>query len=145
MPQYTRVKRPKLHTKVTTSSGSYGYRDRRHFGYHVLSLHSQTELIVLIGFMGAGKSTVGRTLARRLGWTFVDLDRWIERHEGRKIAQIFEAEGEAAFRAMESMALATVVKERSAAQVLAVGGGTWVQPANAAMLKAEQATVVFLD
>jgi shikimate kinase len=108
-------------------------------------LHSQTELIVLIGFMGAGKSTVGRTLARRLGWTFVDLDRWIERHEGRKIAQIFEAEGEAAFRAMESVALATVVKERSGPQVLAVGGGTWVQPANAAMLKAEQATVVFLD
>ena len=52
----------------------------------------------LIGFMGAGKTTVGRALARRLGWTFHDLDDVIEQREGRTIAAMFAESGEAAFR-----------------------------------------------
>jgi shikimate kinase len=108
-------------------------------------LQTQPELIVLIGFMGAGKSTVGRALAKRLGWKFVDLDRWIEKRERRRVALIFANEGEAAFRAMESSALTTVLSERTAPLVLAVGGGAWVQATNSAALKAAGAWVVFLD
>jgi shikimate kinase len=108
-------------------------------------LHQQSELVVLIGFMGAGKSTIGRALARRLGWRFVDLDRWIERREHRRIAQIFADEGEAAFRAIEADALATVLSDRNSPQVLALGGGAWVQPANADRVKSAGARVVFLD
>ena len=105
----------------------------------------QPELIVLIGFMGAGKSTIGRELSRRLGWRFVDLDRWVEKRERRRIAQIFATDGEAAFRAMETQALNTVINERSGPLVLALGGGAWIQPANADRLKLEGARVVFLD
>ena len=115
------------------------------FGYHELSLQTQPELIVLIGFMGAGKSSVGRLLARRLGFAFVDLDRWIERREKRKISQIFAEDGEAAFRSLETASLTTVLAERQGPTVLALGGGAWVQPANTTMLKAHGAQVVFLD
>src|SRR5690242_11848601 len=97
---------------VTGRSRPCGYPALPHFRYHGSSLRTQTELIVLIGFMGAGKSTVGRALARRLGWTFVDLDRWIEKRERRRVSQIFAADGEAAFRAMETNALRTVLAER---------------------------------
>lgn len=95
--------------------------------------------------MGAGKSTIGRALARRLGWTFVDLDRWIEKRERRKIAQIFTNEGEAAFRAIEADMLTTVLAERNSPTVLALGGGAWIQPANAEKLRSAGARVVFLD
>ena len=57
-------------------------------------------MIVLVGFMGAGKSTVGRALADRLGLPFLDSDTVIEERAGRSIAQIFAAEGEAGFRAL---------------------------------------------
>ena len=95
--------------------------------------------------MGAGKSTIGRALARRLGWTFVDLDRWIEKRERRKIAQIFATEGEDAFRAIEADMLATVLAERNSPTVLALGGGAWIQPANAEKLRSANARVLFLD
>lgn len=75
-------------------------------------------LIFLTGFMGSGKSTVGRLLARRLRRRFVDLDREIERREGRSIPELF-AEGEASFRAAETRALKAV---RGPA-VVALGGG----------------------
>jgi shikimate kinase len=100
---------------------------------------------VLIGFMGAGKSTVGRALARRLGWSFVDLDRWIEKRERRRVAQIFASDGEASFRAIETDALCTVLADRRESLVLALGGGAWVQEKNSAMLKSAGACVVFLD
>jgi shikimate kinase len=105
----------------------------------------QSELIVLIGFMGAGKSSVGRLLARKLRFTFVDLDKWIERRERRKISQIFEDEGEAAFRSLETAALTTVLAEHEGPMVVALGGGAWVQSVNTAMLKAKDAFAVFLD
>ncbi|MEJ2679369.1 MAG: shikimate kinase, partial [Gemmatimonadota bacterium] len=79
--------------------------------------------VVLVGFMAAGKTTVGRLLADRLGWRFVDFDEEIEASAGRSIGRIFAEDGEAGFRAME-----TDLTERLAGQhsvVLAPGGG-WI-------------------
>lgn len=78
-------------------------------------------VIFLTGFMGAGKSTVGRKLARRLGYAFVDLDDLVVAREGRSIADIFAAEGEAYFRDCESAVLADQVA--AARTVFATGGG----------------------
>jgi shikimate kinase len=83
--------------------------------------------IVLAGFMGTGKTTTGHIVATRLGWRFVDTDAVIEARSGRTIAQIFAADGEAAFRALE----AVVCPEMAAIvhQVVAVGGGALLNPA----------------
>jgi shikimate kinase len=62
--------------------------------------------VALIGFMGCGKTTVGRLLAARLGYAFLDLDQWLERRQGKSIRQIFQESGEEAFRDLESSALA---------------------------------------
>ncbi len=72
--------------------------------------------------MGAGKTTVGQRLARRLGWEFLDLDRVVEERAGRSIPEIFQAEGESGFRQRERFALLEVSKGSPA--VLACGGGT---------------------
>ncbi|HEY8368347.1 MAG TPA: shikimate kinase [Thermodesulfobacteriota bacterium] len=90
--------------------------------------------IVLVGFMGAGKSAVGRSLARRLGRPFVDTDREVERRAGRTIPAIFAAEGEPAFRALEREAIAETAARRGL--VVATGGGAPVDPANLAALRA---------
>jgi shikimate kinase len=84
--------------------------------------------VALIGFMGAGKSTVGRLLASRLGYAFLDLDAWIERLQGQSVRQIFEAEGEEAFRELESTALRELSVRRRV--VIAAGGGAPVREAN---------------
>ena len=76
---------------------------------------------MLVGFMCAGKSSVGRVLARRLGWAFVDLDRLVEEREGRTVAEIFAREGEAAFRRAEAAASDAVASWSR--MVLAPGGG----------------------
>jgi shikimate kinase len=94
-------------------------------------------MISLTGFMGSGKSTVGRLLAAQLAWLFVDLDAEIERHTGLPISQIFEQKGEAVFRDIEHECLARILgsaSERDARLVLALGGGTLAQPRNAALL-----------
>ncbi len=102
-------------------------------------------LIALTGFMGSGKSSVGRALAGLLGWKFVDLDCEIERSERRKIGKIFEVEGEARFRAIESATLGRVLTEVQRPLVLATGGGTFVQAENAKLLRDSDAIVVFLE
>ncbi|MCB1020747.1 MAG: shikimate kinase [Acidobacteria bacterium] len=88
--------------------------------------------IYLVGFMGSGKSTVGRLLAERLGWDFVDLDAEIEREAGKPIARIFEDEGEPAFRALETEALVrqTCAVRGGGARVVALGGGAYVAERN---------------
>jgi shikimate kinase len=86
------------------------------------------ERIVLTGFMGSGKSTVGRSLAQRLGWRFVDLDNLIEEREGRAVARIFAESGEAAFRSLETAALTSSLREPRL--VIALGGGALETPAN---------------
>ncbi|MBI1355984.1 MAG: AAA family ATPase [Acidobacteria bacterium] len=103
--------------------------------------------IYLTGFMGCGKSTVGRLLASKLCWSFVDLDQEIEQAEGRRIAEIFEAEGEERFRAIEATALKEQIRlvRGGRARVVALGGGAFVQPDNRERLLSDGGLVVFLD
>ena len=84
--------------------------------------------IALIGFMGSGKSTVGRILARSLGYGFVDLDSEIEKHEGMSIPRIFEERGEQAFRRREAEAVAALAGRTRI--VIAAGGGAPLQEGN---------------
>jgi shikimate kinase len=86
------------------------------------------ERIFFIGPMGAGKSTVGKRLARELGWTFVDLDQLIEEDAGAAIPLIFDIEGEAGFRARETQALQSQAHRSQI--VVATGGGAILAPAN---------------
>lgn len=88
--------------------------------------------LYLVGFMGTGKSTVGRAAAQRLGFDFVDSDHEIERQAGKPVAEIFAQEGEAAFRRAERQ----FVEGGHAAQrlVVACGGGLAVQPGMAELL-----------
>jgi shikimate kinase len=103
--------------------------------------------IFLVGFMGAGKSSVGRVLGRRLNWIFEDLDDHIERREGRRVAHIFRDCGEEAFRQAETSALQHVLDELrgGSAKIIALGGGAFAQEANFALLKASGVPTVFLD
>ena len=77
--------------------------------------------VILVGFMGAGKSSVGRLVARRLGRCFVETDDMITAREGRPIPEIFAERGEAHFRALEEEALALLAEKRG--DVIATGGG----------------------
>ncbi len=97
--------------------------------------------IVLVGLMGAGKTSVGKLLARRLGKTFIDCDHEIERATGVKVATIFEIEGEEGFRIRESRMLEDALKQDNI--VLATGGGAVLSKSNRALL-AENGVVVYL-
>ena len=99
------------------------------------------ENIILVGLMGAGKTSVGKTLARLLGKTFVDSDQEIERATGVKIPLIFEIEGESGFRTRESKMLAELVCHHNV--VLATGGGAVLPKENRDLLAAN-GTVVYL-
>lgn len=107
----------------------------------ILSMKSSSNLY-LIGPMGAGKSTVGRRLARSLGLRFVDLDQVIESESGSSIALLFELQGESAFRERESAALAHVSEFDGI--VLATGGGSVLAEANRQRL-AERGFVLYLE
>jgi shikimate kinase len=97
--------------------------------------------IFLVGLMGAGKTSVGKVLARRLGKAFYDCDHEIERATGVKVPVIFDIEGEAGFRARESRVLAELVTRTDI--VLATGGGAVVSAANRKLL-GEHGIVVYL-
>jgi shikimate kinase len=133
--------------------------------------------VFLVGFMGAGKTTVGRLLAIRLGWSFVDLDDRIRAREGREIAQIFRESGEAYFREVESACLRELIEKNETqgsstrrrnrgdaslgmtrfeggvslgktaeeGVVVALGGGAFVQPDNARLLREYNYPSIFLD
>ena len=90
--------------------------------------------VFLIGYRGTGKTTVGRLLADRLGWGFVDADDRIEATAGRSIAEIFAAEGEAGFRDREAAAVAELA--RLDRHVVSTGGGVILRPANRELLRA---------
>lgn len=98
--------------------------------------------IYLVGLMGAGKTTVGRTLAKRLGWRFFDCDHEIEARTGVSIPTIFEIEGEAGFRRRETQMLHELTAQ--SAIVMATGGGAVIAPENRRRLK-ETGFVVYLD
>lgn len=97
--------------------------------------------VYLCGFMGCGKSTVGRLLAKRLGKEFIDLDDYIESREGMSIPDIFAQKGEGYFRQRESEALADLP---SSTGVVATGGGTLLKKENGDLAKS-LGTVVYID
>lgn len=97
---------------------------------------------ILIGYMGCGKTTVGRWLAGQLGLPFVDTDQWIETKEGCKISRIFSRQGEEAFRAMETDCLKELLAEGQRA-VFSVGGGLPLREENRELLE-KLGTVVYL-
>ncbi len=103
----------------------------------------RTPGIFLVGFMGSGKSTVGRALAEELGWGFADLDEDIEKREGMSISQIFDTRGEAEFRKAESAALEERVRsvERGKPCVIALGGGAFLSDANFEIVSRTMASV----
>ena len=100
--------------------------------------------IVLTGFMGAGKSTVGRLLAAELGWRFIDIDAEVEAKYGVTIAAMFAAEGEEVFRRRESAAIARALGQKQA--VIALGGGAPEILTNRLLLEQTALTAaIFLD
>lgn len=102
-----------------------------------------TERFFLVGFMGVGKTTVGRRVADRLGLRFIDLDDAIESACGKTIAEIFESEGEASFRERESATLEALVSSSEPA-LIATGGGAFHFASNRRRMK-EGGVVIWLD
>lgn len=98
--------------------------------------------IVLMGFMGAGKTTIGKRLAKVLGCRFLDTDEMIEQEQERKISDIFQKDGEAAFRDMETELLKRL-KQSDEMFVLSIGGGMPVREENRELLR-EIGTVIYL-
>jgi shikimate kinase len=104
-------------------------------------------LICLTGFMGSGKSTVARLLARQIGWQYVDLDKRIIEITGLTIPQIFERHGEPGFRKIEHEELERVVGEAvefNKPRIISLGGGTTAQPENVQLLRESGAVLVWL-
>jgi shikimate kinase len=98
--------------------------------------------IFLVGFMGAGKSTVGPLLAAKLSWSFIDLDQEIEKICGESVCEIFEKRGEPFFRRLETEALS---KLRECAQcVVALGGGAYTREINRSLIRSLGVSI-FLD
>ncbi len=90
--------------------------------------------ITLIGFMGTGKSVVGKRLARRLGWTFVDIDSLVVASAKESVAKLFAEHGEQVFRRLETRMVRRAIRDD--AQVIATGGGAFVDPDNQRLLRA---------
>ena len=95
--------------------------------------------IYLVGFMGAGKTTLAQALARRLGWQAEDVDALIETRERRSVVDIFARDGEPYFRALERQVIYSLLPLRHA--VVATGGGTFVDPENRAAINADGVSV----
>jgi shikimate kinase len=106
----------------------------------------RTPAIYLVGFMGSGKSTVGRALAGELGWSFVDLDEEIERRQGASIAELFDTRGESAFREIERTALHEHVRtvQMGRPQVISLGGGAFLADENCE-LTTNNGVTIWLD
>lgn len=98
--------------------------------------------IILIGFMGVGKTTIGKIIAKKLKLNFVDMDNYIEKREGKSISKIFEEYGEQHFRELESESLKDLIKSDNI--VISTGGGIITTKENSDILKKEK-IVIFLD
>lgn len=99
----------------------------------------KADKVYLVGFMAAGKTTVARALARRLGWEAMDIDEVIEQREHHTVADIFARKGEAHFRALERQALLDQMARRHL--VVATGGGTFADPQNRAVINSDGVSV----
>ncbi len=95
--------------------------------------------IFIIGFMGSGKTTHGKKLARKLEYRFADMDQWIEKETGKTVPEIFKEEGEAAFRKMETEAIHALSKEKNI--VISTGGGAPCHAENMELLKSSGLTI----
>jgi shikimate kinase len=102
----------------------------------------KADKLYLVGFMGAGRTTVARALGRRTGWRVEDIDERIEARERRPIAAIFAQQGEPHFRQLERLVLGELLPVRHV--VVATGGGTFAEPDNRALMLADGA-VAWLD
>jgi shikimate kinase len=103
----------------------------------------RTPGLYLVGFMAAGKTTIGQALAEEIGWPFVDIDSEIEAREGKAISQIFADHGEPTFREIETSVIRAHVLgiEKGQPSVMALGGGAFVQPKNWDLLQNNGVTV----
>lgn len=102
----------------------------------------KADKLYLVGFMGAGKTSVARALGRRMGWRFEDIDHQIEVREHQRVAEIFARQGESYFRSVERAVLQDLLPQRHI--VIATGGGTFVDPDNRAAMLSDGA-VAWLD
>ncbi|MBT8044716.1 MAG: shikimate kinase [Verrucomicrobiae bacterium] len=91
--------------------------------------------IVLVGFMGCGKSTIGRVLGKKLGYHLVDTDQVIEQDTQKSISKIFAHSGEDAFRTLETQLLETLIHQKTQHHIIATGGGMVCKPANRPLLQ----------
>jgi shikimate kinase len=116
---------------------------RRARGTRMILKLKRTPAIYLVGFMGCGKSTVGRALADELGWSFHDLDEDIERLQSVSVAEIFDTLGEPAFREIETDALRDRVRavQSGRPQVISLGGGTFLRDENFELVSNNGVTV----
>ncbi len=103
----------------------------------------RTPGIYIVGFMGSGKSTVGRLLADEIGWRFADLDEDIEREQQQSVPELFATLGEEGFRKIESQAIARRIQtiKRGLPTVLALGGGAFTREENRKLLTDNGITV----
>ena len=99
--------------------------------------------IVLIGFRGSGKSSVGKELASRLGRIFIDCDEYIEHQTGLSIREIFKLSGESHFRTLESQAINELTRLED--KVLATGGGAVMKHRNLKALKSNESKIIYLQ
>jgi shikimate kinase len=99
----------------------------------------KADKLYLVGFMGAGKTTVARALAKRLDWVSADIDELVEASERMTVADLFARKGEAYFRAVERAVLQQQLGARHA--IVATGGGTFVDPINRAAINADGASI----
>ncbi len=98
-------------------------------------------ILTLIGPMASGKSTIGRLLATELNMPFIDTDEWIEAHTGLSVSEIFETQGEASFRSLETQALKTLLQQEDL--ILATGGGIITTQENHTLLK-QNSHIIYL-
>ncbi len=101
------------------------------------------ERIVLCGFMGSGKSTVGKALCEKLGWELIDTDEFIEAQENMSIPQIFSQKGETAFRDMEHHAAKLLANKKNC--IISTGGQLMTVERNAELYRGNKSLVVYLD
>jgi shikimate kinase len=92
-------------------------------------------LVFLVGFMAAGKTTIGRELARRQGWDFIDLDASVEERAQQSVTEVFRTQGEHEFRRLETDALRDLTSSSTGNHVVALGGGTFTLPCNQELVK----------